>query len=150
MMNCPDLETMLLEWQCQKLVTHTINLLDQCRWQELSECYTEDAVLYRPSAPLDGIIGREAILKSFTERPEKETCHALSNMEVTLHTPMSATVTSRVVLFSGEQKAKDIETIISAKANVFIGRFVDELKNVEGAWKIAKRQGSIELNYKGS
>lgn len=150
MMNSPDLETMLIEWQCQKLVTHTINLLDQCRWQELSECYTEDGVLYRPSAPLDGIKGREAILKSFTERPAKETCHALSNMEVTLHDPCSATVASRVVLFSGEQKAADIETIISAKANVFIGRFIDQLKKIDGVWQIAKRQGSIELNYKGS
>lgn len=150
MMTSPDLETMLIEWQCQKLVIHTINLLDQCRWQELSECYAEDGILYRPSAPLDGIKGREAILKSFTERPEKETCHALSNMEVTVHDSQSAIVASRVVLFSGEQKATDIESIISAKADVFIGRFVDELKKVDGVWKIAKRQGSIELHYKGS
>lgn len=150
MIQTPDLETLLQEWQCQKLVTHTINLLDQCRWQELSECYAEDGVLYRPSAPLERIEGREAILKSFTERPEKETCHALSNMEVTVHDSQSATVSSRVVLFSGEQKATNIETIISAKANVFVGRFVDELKKVDGVWKIAKRQGSIELHYKGS
>ncbi|CUB02940.1 nuclear transport factor 2 family protein [Marinomonas fungiae] len=149
-MKSADLDTMLIEWQCQKLVTRSINLLDQSRWQELSECYSEDAVLYRPSAPLDKIEGRAAILKSFTERPSKETCHALSNMEVTVHDSLSATVVSRVVLFSGEQKAPDIETIVMAKANVFIGRFVDQLKKVDGEWLIAKRQGSIELHFKGS
>lgn len=148
-MNNSELETMLLEWQCQKLVTRSINLLDQRRWQELAQCYTLDGVLYRPSAPTDKIEGREAILNSFTARPSKETCHALSNMEVTVHNPTSATVSSRVVLFSGEQTA-DIETMVVAKANVFIGRFVDQLKKVEGEWLIAKRQGSIELNYKGS
>ncbi len=149
-MNSADLDTMLIEWQCQKLVTRSINLLDQSRWQELSECYTEDAVLHRPSAPLDKIEGRAAILKSFTERPSKETCHALSNIEVTVHDAQSATVASRVVLFSGEQKAPDIETIIAAKASVFIGRFVDDVKKVDDTWLIAKRQGSIELKFNGS
>jgi hypothetical protein len=27
---------------------------------------------------------------------------------------------------------------------------VDEIKNVNGEWLIAKRQGSIELHYKGT
>ncbi|SBS25220.1 Nuclear transport factor 2 (NTF2) domain protein [Marinomonas aquimarina] len=148
-MKSSELDTMLMEWQCQKLVTRSINLLDQGRWQELADCYAEDGVLYRPSAPLEKVAGRAAILQSFMARPVKETCHALSNMEVTLQSPTAATVVSRVVLFSGEHKAPDIETIVAAKGNVFIGRFVDQLKKVDGEWVIALRQGSIELNYKG-
>lgn len=148
-MRIPDVERMLIEWQCGALVTRSVNLLDQGSWEALSLCYSEDAVLFRPSAPLESIQGREAILKSFMARPLKETCHALSNMEVSVIDGASAVVSSRVVLFSGDEKAQSIEAIVAAKSDVYIGRFVDELKKVDGEWFIAKRQGSIELNYKG-
>ncbi len=149
-MNSENLESMFIEWQCLKLVKRTVNLLDERRWEELANCYTEDAVLYRPSAPKVKIVGRKAILESFTERPSKETCHILSNMEVQLQSLFAARVVSRVVLFSGDQKASDLETAVTAKESVFIGRFIDDLKYVDGEWRIAKRQGSIELNYNGS
>lgn len=148
-MNTLDLDTMLVEWQCQALVTRSMNLLDKGCWQALSQCYTDEAVLFRPSAPSVPIQGREAILKSFMARPLKETCHALSNMEVSVLNNETAIVTSRVVLFSGEEKAHSIESVVLAKSDVYIGRFTDELKKVEGKWLISKRQGSIELNYKG-
>ncbi|QUX94291.1 hypothetical protein C0J08_02205 [Marinomonas sp. CT5] len=144
-----NIETMLIEWQCQKLVTHSINLLDQGRWQELANCYTEDGILYRPSSPTSAIVGRDAILQSFTARPAKETCHALANVESKIIDDQHVVVTSRVVLFSANTKVEGIENILPANADIFIGRFVDELKKVNGEWLIAKRQGSIELKYTG-
>lgn len=149
-MNHSELENTIIEWQCQKLVIHSVNLLDQCRWQELSECYTEDAELYRPSAPLEKIEGRDAILASFNARPEKETCHALSNIEVSVIDSESAQVTSRVALFAGNEKVQHVGDIGKAKTDVFIGRFIDCVRKIDGHWLIAKRQGSIELHYKGN
>ena len=143
------IENMLIEWQCQKRVTHSINLLDQGRWQALANCYTEDGVLFRPSAPTVKIEGREAILASFTSRPAKETCHVLANQETQIINTKHAVVTSRVVLFAANKKVDHIESMVQANTDVFIGRFVDELKMIEGEWLIAKRQGSIELHYKG-
>ncbi|NLQ17305.1 alpha/beta fold hydrolase [Marinomonas sp. M1K-6] len=143
------LESMLIEWQCQKLVTRSINLLDQGRWQELASCYAEDGVLYRPSAPTVKIAGRDAILDSFTARPAKETCHALTNLDADIINETHVVVTSRVVLFAGAKKTDPIEKMVQANADVYIGRFVDEIKKIEGEWLIIKRQGSIELNYKG-
>tara|TARA_R110000744_G_scaffold31866_1_gene74806 strand:- start:4635 stop:5099 length:465 start_codon:yes stop_codon:yes gene_type:complete len=144
------IENMLIEWQCQKLVTRSINLLDQGRWQELANCYAEDGVLYRPSAPTVKIEGRDSILESFTSRPAKETCHALTNIEANIIDQGLVVVTSRVVLFAANKKAEGIESMVQANADIFIGRFVDEIKNVNGEWLIAKRQGSIELHYKGT
>jgi ketosteroid isomerase-like protein len=148
--NDQTIENILIEWQCQKRVTHSINLLDQGRWQELADCYTEDGVLFRPSAPTEKIEGREAILASFTARPAKETCHVLANQETQIIHAEHAIVTSRVVLFAANKKAESLESMVQANADVFIGRFVDELKRVQGEWLIAKRQGSIELHYKGA
>lgn len=144
------IENMLIEWQCQKLVTRSINLLDQGRWQELANCYAEDGELYRPSAPTLKIEGRDAILESFTSRPAKETCHALTNIEANIINEGFVAVTSRVVLFAANKKAEGIESMVQANADIFIGRFIDEIKNVNGEWLIAKRQGSIELHYKGT
>jgi|TARA_R110002167_G_scaffold61216_3_gene172706 hypothetical protein len=144
------IENMLIEWQCQKLVTRSINLLDQGRWQELANCYAEDGVLYRPSAPTVKIEGRDSIFESFTSRPAKETCHALTNIEANIIDQGLVVVTSRVVLFAANKKAEGIESMVQANADIFIGRFVDEIKNVNGEWLIAKRQGSIELHYKGT
>jgi pimeloyl-ACP methyl ester carboxylesterase/ketosteroid isomerase-like protein len=148
--NDQTIENILIEWQCQKRITHSINLLDQGRWQELADCYTEDGVLFRPSAPTEKIEGREAILASFTARPAKETCHVLANQETQIIHAEHAIVTSRVVLFAANKKAESLEGMVQANADVFIGRFVDELKRVQGEWLIAKRQGSIELHYKGA
>jgi hypothetical protein len=144
------IENMLIEWQCQKLVTRSINLLDQGRWQELANCYAEDGVLYRPSAPTVKIEGRDSIFESFTSRPAKETCHVLTNIEANIIDQGLVVVTSRVVLFAANKKAEGIESMVQANADIFIGRFVDEIKNVNGEWLIAKRQGSIELHYKGT
>lgn len=144
------MQTMLIEWQCQKLVTRSINLLDKADWQALANCYTEDGVLYRPSAPTVKVEGRAAILDSFVSRPAKETCHALTNVETTVIDEANAVVTSRVVLFSANQKVQSIENMLQANADVYVGRFVDKLKNIDGEWRIAQRQGSIELNYKNA
>lgn len=148
-MSTQTIENMLIEWQCQSLVTRSINLLDQCRWQELANCYAEDGVLYRPSAPRVKIEGREAILASFTARPAKETCHALTNLESKIIDDRHVIVTSRVMLFAANKKADGIENLLEANADVFIGRFVDELRKMGDEWVISKRQGSIELHYKG-
>ncbi|TYL48957.1 nuclear transport factor 2 family protein [Marinomonas sp. IMCC 4694] len=144
------MEAMLIEWQCQKLVTRSVNLLDQRDWIALASCYTEDGILYRPSAPLVPIKGRDAILHSFTSRPAKETCHALTNVETTVIDAFRAVVTSRVVLFSGEIKVDHCDSMVQANADVYIGRFIDDIICVSGEWRIAKRQGSIELQYKGA
>ncbi|QRV22615.1 nuclear transport factor 2 family protein [Marinomonas foliarum] len=149
MMSTQAIEKMLIEWQCQSLVTRSINLLDQCRWEELAKCYAEDGVLYRPSAPTIKIEGREAILASFTARPAKETCHALTNLESNIIDDRHVIVTSRVVLFAANKKADGEESLLEANADVFIGRFVDELRKIGDEWAISKRQGSIELHYKG-
>lgn len=149
MMSTQAIEKMLIEWQCQSLVTHSINLLDQCCWQELANCYTEDGVLYRPSAPTVKIEGRKAILASFTERPAKETCHALMNLESNIIDDRHVIVTSRVVLFAANKKADGLEDKLEANTDIFIGRFVDDLRKIGDEWMIAKRQGSIELHYKG-
>ena len=58
-----------IEWECSRLVNLYANLNDAARWPELTDLYTEDGLMTRPSAPDVAIVGRAAILEAFTSRP---------------------------------------------------------------------------------
>jgi hypothetical protein len=54
---------------CTRLISKYAYLNDERRFDELSQLFTEDAVLYRPSAPGQAIRRRAAILQAFEKRP---------------------------------------------------------------------------------
>lgn len=141
-MDRADIQT--IQWECQQLLNRVTNLMDAARWDQLAACYAEDAVMYRPSDPTSGIEGRDAILASFRARPPRTTCHVLANSVFDVHSPVSVTATSRVLLFSGD--AADAVPV-PAHSKVLIGSFIDELSLDGERWLIRKRTGSIELGY---
>lgn len=137
--------TSLIQWQCQQLLNRVVTLTDQAQWEQLAECYSEDAVLIRPSDPQNGIVGRDNIKASFLARPPRTSCHLLTNCVFTVETPERVVATSRVLLLSGP--ARKGSEIVSADASMMAGSFTDQLVLVNQQWKIARREGSIELKY---
>ncbi|MGL6160161.1 nuclear transport factor 2 family protein [Microbulbifer sp.] len=137
-------EKLLIEWECQQLLNRVTNLIDDARWQELAGCYTEDAVLFRPSDPDVGIEGRDAIIDSFQQRAPRLTRHFFTNSVFEVLSPVSVRATSRVLLLSGPAG----ETLPAPAAPTLLaGSFVDTLSRIEGRWLIARRKGSVELKY---
>lgn len=133
-----------IQWSCQQLLNRVTILMDDARWQEVAACYTEDALLFRPSDPDNGIQGRDAILASFHARPPRTTCHILANSIFEVRTPELVNATSRVWLMTGEPTHSHP---VKADGALLAGSFSDELVCVGGNWLIRRRQGSMELRY---
>ena len=134
----------IIQWECQQLLNRVTNLIDSRQWEALVDCYLEDGVLFRPSAPDNGIVGREAILQSMKERPPGITCHLLANSEFDVLNDRSVVARSRVWLAGGPAEA---DSPVKARPPMLIGSFVDTLAYRDERWLIAERRGSIELKF---
>jgi len=134
----------IIQWECQQLLNRITNLIDARQWEALVECYVDDGVLFRPSDPDNGIVGREAILRSLQERPPGISCHMLANAEFDVLTSSRVVARSRVWLANGPA---DTDGPAKAKTPLLIGSFVDTLVYRNDRWLIAERKGSIELRF---
>ncbi len=139
-----DNEQRVAEWDCQQLLNKMIHLLDGARWDELALCFTEDAKFYRPSDPVNAVIGRANIHDAFAKRPPKITNHLLSNCWFQNYTGSEMTAQSRVLVLSGNPGEK---LPAPAEGKLMIGEFVDDFRNVDGQWLIACRKGRIDLAF---
>ncbi|MGD8324886.1 MAG: nuclear transport factor 2 family protein [Gammaproteobacteria bacterium] len=133
-----------IQWECQQLLNRVTNLIDGRQWEELVDCYLDDGVLFRPSDPDNGIVGRAAILRSLKARPPSTTCHLLANTEFDVLTSSRVVARSRVWLANGPTS---IGGPVQAKAPLLIGSFEDTLVYDGERWLIAERKGSIELKF---
>lgn len=142
--NVDRMNKVLIQWECQQLLNRVMSLTDTCSWQELADCYTKDATLYRPSNATVAIKGRQSILESFTERAARVTNHMLSNCVFEVLSETSVRATSRVLLITGEN---DGSAVATADSKIMIGGFIDDLVLTDGTWFISQRKGSVNLKY---
>jgi hypothetical protein len=134
----------IIQLQCQQLLNRVTLLTDDEQWLELSNCYTEDAELFRPSDSSNSIKGRNNILASFQERPPRTSCHMLANTYCNVISANKVIAKSRVWLITGE--ASDTFPV-KANSKLMIGSFTDTLVRVDDEWLIKIRKGGIELKY---
>jgi hypothetical protein len=134
----------IIQWECQQLLNRVTNLIDSRQWAALVECYIEDGVLFRPSDPANGIVGRDAILHSLQARPPSVTCHLLANTEFDVEAPSRVVARSRVWLASGPAAT---DGPAEAQGQLLIGSFQDTLVCRDDRWLIAERRGGIELKF---
>lgn len=143
-MEAQRIEDAVMQWECQQLLNHMTNLMDQQQWQALAMCYTEDAILSRPSDPSNPIRGREAILDSFVARPPRKSGHSIVNSVFTITSKDEVTAESRVWLISGPL---DASLPVIANSPLLIGSFTDYIKRQDNQWLVTKRDGSIEIKF---
>lgn len=139
-----EAQIVITQWQCQQLLHRTMNLMDNQQWEALSNCYTKDAELIRPSDPTNSISGRENIKASFFKRPPRTSCHMLANCEFEIANSGEVYAVSKVMLISSNSVD---QKVVKANSKLMIGTFRDILINIEGKWFIKKRKGSVELKY---
>ena len=133
-----------IQVECQQFLHKVTALMDNAQWEELANCYTEDGVLFRPSDPETAIEGRTAILKSFTARAPRASCHMLANTYCDVISKDKVIATSRVWLITGENSPA-LPAVADSK--LLVGSFVDTLLRHNDHWLIQCRKGGIELNY---
>jgi len=131
----------LIRQACTDLIVRYAYLNDERRFAELAALFTEDAVLYRPSAPNQGIAGRPAILDAFRKRPfDTMTFHVTSDVLVEVRDAENADARSRILLLSAARPQDAGALPAETKAPV-PGVFRDRLVLTADGWKFSERRG---------
>lgn len=131
----------LIRQVCTDLIVRYAYLNDERRYDELAALFTEDAVLYRPSAPEQGIAGRAAILAAFRKRPaDTMTFHVTSDILVEVTDEENAQARSRILLLSGTRPQEGGALPLDVRAPV-PGVFRDRFALTAQGWKFAERRG---------
>lgn len=138
-----DIETMLAEHACAKLITEYAALLDAGRWEDVAALYVADGRMSRPTAPDAYTEGRDAILASFTARPPRISRHVCINICVDVE-GATATATSQILLFTADA-AEDGGLPVQSSAPPMVGTYSDRLVLTEAGWRFAERRGSLDF-----
>jgi ketosteroid isomerase-like protein len=130
-----------IERACTRLISQYAYLNDQRSFEALADLFTQDAVLLRPSAPAQAIVGRDAILEAFRKRrPEVMTFHVCSDVIIDVDDAARAHGQSRILLLSATRPAQDGVVAKVAEPPV-PGVFRDKFTLTEDGWKFAERRG---------
>jgi hypothetical protein len=101
-----ELDRMLIEHRCARLVKQFFQFNDQGRFEELVALFTPDGRHARPTDPTNPLVGREAILAAMKARAPRTTRHILSNVLVTVESPDTASSECYVVLYTGPARGE--------------------------------------------
>lgn len=135
-----DTERLSIERACMRLITQYAYLNDERNYDALVQLFAEDAVLCRPSAPDQEIVGRAAILEAFKKRPaDTATFHVCSDMLIDVVDARTAHARSRILMLS-----TTLRDGVPGEAKTPVpGTFRDRLQLTEEGWKFAERRGSF-------
>ncbi|MBB5393780.1 SnoaL-like protein [Herbaspirillum sp. SJZ130] len=137
-----DNDRAAIERACMRLIAQYAYLNDERRFEELAQLFTEDAVLYRPSAPEQAIVGRAQILAAFSRRPaDTATFHCCSDVLVEVEHAGAACARSRILMLSAPREHGEV--MAGAARPPVPGVFDDRFALTADGWKFAQRRGSF-------
>ena len=131
-----------IEADVTRLIHQYVWANDAQDWQTCASLYTQDAVFRRPSGG-DPVVGREAILASFTARPPRAQRHVMANTLVGVVSENEARAKSVIVLYMGDA-ADDGLPVQDAKSPL-IGTFEDRCVLTDDGWRFAERTGGLDF-----
>ncbi len=144
-----ELEKVVIEQRCTRLVNLFALLNDACDYDALVALFTEDGVFARPTVPDKPMVGRQVILEQFRQRPPRTLRHLMANVTITPHSASRATGTCYMILYTGPAAEPGAAGPPKADAVQLIGAFEDTFVKVGEEWLFAKRQGSLGLSVGG-
>ena len=135
-------------WQAKaeitELITRYAALNDAGDWHAAAALYVEDARMSRPTAPDVLIVGRDAILRSFLERPPRSTRHVVANVLVTVEDERIARAASQLLLFLGTRTADSGLPRLAAAAPL-VGTYADVVVRTDQGWRFRERLGRLDF-----
>lgn len=131
-----------IEADVTRLIHEYVWANDAQDWEKCASLYTPDAVFRRPSGG-DPVVGREAILASFTARPPRAQRHVMANTLVEVVSESEARVKSVIVLYMGDA-AEDGLPVQDPKSPL-IGTFEDRVVKIAEGWRFAERTGGLDF-----
>jgi len=161
-----DLARLLLKEEIEAFLYHEAELLDERRYEEWLDLFTEDTHYFMPmrrNVPHDEPEreftragtdvnwfdeGKDTLTRRvkqiltgvhWAEEPPSRVCHLVSNVQVATApaTPAEITVKSRFIVYRNR---------VETETDFLVGKREDLLRRVNGGWKIARRKIVLDQN----
>jgi len=160
----PDLTRLLLKQEVEDFLFQEAELLDERRYEEWLELFTEDASYFMPmrrNVPADELEreftregldvnwfdeGKDTLTRRvkqirtgvhWAEQPPSRICHMVSNVQILHASPAEVAVKSRFLLYRNR---------VETETDVLVGKREDLLRRVNGDWRIARRKIVLDQN----
>ena len=164
-----DLDRLLLKEEIEAFLYHEAELLDERRYEEWLDLFTEDAHYFMPmrrNVPHDEPEreftragrdvnwfdeGKDTLTRRvkqiltgihWAEEPPSRTCHIVSNVQVLSARPAGPSPTELVVKSRFLVYRNRVET----ETDFLVGKREDVLRRRDGGWKIARRKIVLDQN----
>ncbi len=136
-----DLERLVAEQACTRLVNAYALASDRSDYRTLADMYAEDGVFARPTVPDKLIEGREAIYQGFLARPPMTIRHVMANVVIDVQSASEATGESYIVMFRGPPG--EGWQLPAMNPVALVGQFKDSFVKRDGKWLFKARMGSL-------
>jgi 3-phenylpropionate/cinnamic acid dioxygenase small subunit len=159
-----DLARLLLKQEIEEVLYHEAELLDERRYEEWLDLFTEDARYFMPmrrNVPADegereftreGVDvnwfdeGKDTLIRRvkqirtgihWAEQPPSRICHMVSNIQILAATATEVSVKSRFLLYRNR---------VETETDFLVGKREDLWRRVNGGWRIARRRIVLDQN----
>jgi 3-phenylpropionate/cinnamic acid dioxygenase small subunit len=159
-----DLARLLLKQEIEEVLYREAELLDERRYEEWLDLFTDDARYFMPmrrNVPSDepereftreGLDvnwfdeGKDTLTRRvkqvrtgihWAEQPPSRICHMVSNVQILDATPDDVSVKSRFLLYRNR---------VETETDVLVGKREDRWRRVNGGWKLARRKIVLDQN----
>jgi 3-phenylpropionate/cinnamic acid dioxygenase small subunit len=159
-----DLARLILKEEVEAFLYHEAELLDERRYEEWLELFTDDVHYFMPlrrNVPHDEPEreftragadvnwfdeGKDTLTRRvkqiltgvhWAEEPPSRICHMVSNVQVVANGPTEVTVKSRFLVYRNR---------VETETDFLVGKREDRLRRVNGGWKIARRKIVLDQN----
>ena len=158
------LDHLLLTREVEEFLYNEAELLDERRYEEWLDLFTEDTRYFMPmrrnvkfgdherenTSDLSDMSwfdeGKATLIQRvrqiltgvhWAEEPISRVCHIVSNVQIIDQDPSGITVKSRFVVYRNR---------VETETDFFVGKREDRLRKVDGHWKIAGRKITLDQN----
>ena len=138
-----DIERLLIERECQRLVTDYCHLVDHGEAERIAELFSEDGVWKSPEVAMEG---REQIQKGFARRQAnagRMSRHVCNNLRVDVVDEHNAVGVVYLTLYRHD--AEPGRRVSPLEQPEMVGEYRDRFVRTPEGWRFAHRQ--VEVSF---
>ena len=141
-----EIDALLIERACERLVYEFADALDSRQFERLRELFTDDATFYRPAEPDVAIRGIDAIIGSYRSRLQGyRSQHLCTNVLITATSNDAASGTLRIFFKAAPAEATEGPDV--APTLEVLGGFEDRFTRTDRGWRFSERRGRLYFQF---
>jgi ketosteroid isomerase-like protein len=136
-------ERMLIERDCERLVTDYCHLVDHGEAERIADLFTEDGVWKSPEVTMEG---REQVRKGFARRQAQAgrmSRHVCNNLRIDVIDPDHAEGVVYLTLYRHDGEAD--RRVSPLEGPVMVGEYRDAFVRTPEGWRIARREIGVSF-----